>query len=263
MTDNFKCTILTETLKQVLNSVLAITDEGRIVIDESGFRIGAADPANIGMVNVSIGKELFVQFDYHSNLNPALESKSGTIEIGADFARLYHMVQVMNDPMTELMFDNAKIYLKAGGYDYTLSQLDTSTLKPDPKVPSLEFPVNLIRPGSELQGALRAASKLQTDGIEIGIKDNEFFMFIDNGIGDKLRLTLDADKIQGLGQGTEDCSSKYNLQYLARMVKGIGHVPEVTLRLRSDYPLAAEFGLGPEDSFVKYMIAPRIAEDKK
>lgn len=261
--DNFPYSILTETLKQVLSSVLPVTEEGRIVIDETGFRIGAADQANIGMVNISVGKGLFVQFDYHSDLNSETESKVETIEIGADFARLYQMVQVMNDPMTKLMFDNAKIYLKAGGYDYTLSQLDTSTLRPDPKVPSLEFPVNLIIPASELQDAFKAASKLQTDAIEIGIKDNVFFMFVDNGIGDKLRLTLDADKIQGLDLGSEDCSSKYNLQYLARMVKGLGHAPEVTLRLRSDYPLVAEISLGPEDSFVKYMIAPRIKEAEK
>jgi proliferating cell nuclear antigen len=256
---NFSCTILTDTFKQALSSVLPVTEEGRIVVDETGIRISAADQANIGMVNIYIGKTLFTQYVYP----PELGSKSESISIGADFVKLYQMVQVINDPLIELKFDNAKIYMKAGGYDYTLAQLDTSTLKPDPKVPSLEFPVNLTIPTSELQDAFKAASKLQTDSVTLGVHDKAFHMLVDNEIGDTLEFSLGADVAIGLEDATKDTSSKYNLQYLARMMKGIGHAQAVMLRLRSDYPLMVEVSLGPKDSFVNYMIAPRIMEAKK
>ena len=252
MVNSFSGALLTETLKQVLNSVLPITEEGRIVVDETGFKISAADPANIGMVNISVRKELFMKYDYLS--------ESEATEIGVDFAKLYQIMQLINEPAIDLAFDMAKVYLKAGGYDYTLAQLDTGTLKPDPKVPSLEFPVNLVIPASELQQALKAASKLQIDNVALSVTDKVFYMLVDNEIGDKLEFSLGADVAIGLEGVTEDTNAKYNLQYLARMAKGIGHVLDVTLRLRSDYPLAVEFSLGPKESFVKYLIAPRIAD---
>lgn len=254
MTDGFSCLILTETLKQVLNSVLAITEEGRLVVDETGFKVNAADLANIGMVSISVGKKLFLE--YGNRTEPSLEAT----EVGVDFEKLYQIVQLINEPSIGIGFDSAKVSLKAGGYDYSLAQLEASTLKSDPKVPTLEFPINVTIPTSELQRAFKAASKLRTDNIVLGVQDKVLYMHADNGIGDKLELSLKGDNIQGLEEAVENCSSRYNLQYLARMVKGVGHVSDVMLRLCTDYPLAVEFSLGPEGSFVKYLIAPRIEE---
>lgn len=252
MANNFTGTVLTETLKRVLNSVLPVTDEGRVVVGETGLRITASDQANIGMVYLSLGRELFIQYDYPEGSEP--------FEVGMDFTKLHQIVQLVNEGSVDIGFDDAKVYLETGSYEYTLSQLEVSTLKADPKVPELEFLANPLIAASELQRAFRAASKLQTDNVTLSVMDKVFCMRVDNGIGDKLEFSLGADTIEGLDKVTEDCSSKYNLLYLARMVKGISDASGVTLRLRSDYPLSIEFSLGSKESAVQYLIAPRITD---
>jgi proliferating cell nuclear antigen len=55
----FKAIVDAETLRTALDSVSVLVDECKIHLEEDGFSIRAVDPANVGMVDLTLDREAF------------------------------------------------------------------------------------------------------------------------------------------------------------------------------------------------------------
>ena len=60
----------------------------------------------------------------------------------------------------ELEEGNHKLLIDVGGLSYTLSLLDPSTIRAEPRIPQLELPAKVVMNGADLRRAVKAAEKI-------------------------------------------------------------------------------------------------------
>ncbi|PSQ23892.1 DNA polymerase sliding clamp, partial [Halobacteriales archaeon QS_9_67_17] len=59
----FKAIVSAETLGDALDSVSVLVDECKIRLEEEGLSIRAVDPANVGMVDLSLSAAAFESYE--------------------------------------------------------------------------------------------------------------------------------------------------------------------------------------------------------
>ena len=141
-----------------------------------------------------------------------------------------------------------------GSLAYTVNLLEPSSLRKEPKVPELEFPVQVVMDIEDFRRTIRAAEKVG-EHILLGVEGDEFYMEVE-GEMDKLRLGLKKEQLIHLTPGT--LHSLFTLDYIAAMSKGMSHAETVTLNLGKDYPLQIEFEVAGGKGKVSYLLAPRV-----
>jgi len=202
----FEAKIDASTLRACVETITAIVDEGKLRITEEGLKLRAVDPANVAMISFVLQRDAFDDFRF------SIESEGDTeIEIGMDFMKLIGILGIGGREDVELKLDeNAqKLYTRMGSLDYTLSLLDPSSLRKEPKVPELEFPAKVIIETEEFRRTIRAAEKIG-ENIVLGVDGEEFYMEAE-GEMDKLRLGLGKEQLIDLTP--ETVSSLYSLEF--------------------------------------------------
>ncbi|KAF5434737.1 MAG: DNA polymerase sliding clamp [Methanophagales archaeon] len=250
----FEAKIDASMLRACVETITAIVDEGKLRITAEGLKLRAVDPANVAMISFVLQRDAFDDFQF------SVESEGDTeIEIGMDFMKLIGILGIGGREDVELKLDeNAqKLYTRMGSLDYTLSLLDPSSLRKEPKVPELEFPAKVIIETEEFRRTIRAAEKIG-ENIVLGVDGEEFYMEAE-GEMDKLRLGLGKEQLIDLTP--ETVSSLYSLEYISSMSKGISHAENITLNLGKNYPLQMDFALAEGKVKVSYLLAPRIESE--
>ena len=250
----FEAKIDASTLRACVETITAIVDEGKLRITEEGFKLRAVDPANVAMISFVLQRDAFDDFRF------SVESEGDTeLEIGMDFMKLIGILGIGGREDVELKLDeNAqKLYTRMGSLDYTLSLLDPSSLRKEPKVPELEFPAKVIIETEEFRRTIRAAEKIG-ENIVLGVDGEEFYMEAE-GEMDKLRLGLSKEQLIDLTP--ETVSSLYSLEYISSMSKGMSHAENITLNMGKNYPLQVDFALAEGKVKVSYLLAPRIESE--
>ncbi|MFV9676777.1 MAG: DNA polymerase sliding clamp [Methanosarcinales archaeon] len=250
----FEAKIDASTLRACVETITAIVDEGKLRITEEGFKLRAVDPANVAMISFVLQRDAFDDFRF------SVESEGDTeIEIGMDFMKLIGILGIGGREDVELKLDEhaQKLYTRMGSLDYTLSLLDPSSLRKEPKVPELEFPAKVIIETEEFRRTIRAAEKIG-ENIVLGVDGEEFYMEAE-GEMDKLRLGLSKEQLIDLTP--ETVSSLYSLEYISSMSKGMSHAENITLNLGKNYPLQVDFALAEGKVKVSYLLAPRIESE--
>jgi proliferating cell nuclear antigen len=243
----FKAVINAETLRDAIEAVSSLVDEVKFSISEKGVELKAVDPANVAMVSLKIGSEAFEFF------------KTTPGEIGVDLVRFTDVLSMADkgeNVQLELDEENRKLKIGVGSLSYTLSLIDPSAIRKEPKIPELDLPAHVTLHGSELRRAVKAAEKV-SDHVVLGVSDDVFFMEAKGDI-DSLRLNIPSTELLGLKPG--EARSLFSLDYLEDMSKSIGKAQEVTLELGMDYPLRVGFKIGQAIE-VNYLLAPRIEQE--
>jgi proliferating cell nuclear antigen len=259
----FEAKIDSSVLKECIESITAIVDEGRLKITENGLKLSAVDPANVAMVSFELQRDAFDVFQFgakktESSAEAETELKN-EIAIGIDFVKLFGILGIGGREEIALELDEhaQKLFTKMGSLAYTISLLDPSSLRKEPKVPELEFPVQVIIETEEFRRTIRAAEKIG-DHIMLGV-DGELFYMEAEGEMDKLRLGLRKEQLIHLTPGT--LHSLYSLDYISAMSKGMSHAENITLNLGKDYPLQIDFEVADGKGSVSYLLAPRIESE--
>ncbi len=259
----FKAKIDSTVLRESIESLTAIVDEGKFRLTESGLKLRAVDPANVAMVSFELQRDAFDLFQFavkESGSEAETEPKSkDEIEIGMDFVKFLAILGIGGRDEIELELDEngQKLFTRMGSLAYTISLLDPSSLRKEPKVPELEFPVQVIIETEVFRRTIRAAERIG-DHIVLGV-DGEVFYMETEGEMDKLRLGLRKDQLILLTPGT--VHSLYSLDFIAAMSKGMSHVENITLNLGKDYPLRLDFEVAEGKGKVSYLLAPRIENE--
>jgi proliferating cell nuclear antigen len=212
------------------------------------------------MVSFELQRDAFddFQFETGSSSEAASESTAAT-EVGIDFNKLLGILGIGGREEVNLKLDEQvqKLFTRMGSLAYTISLLDPASLRKEPKVPELEFPVQVVIETEEFRRTIRASEKIG-DHIVLGVDGEEFYMEVE-GEMDKLRLELRKEQLIHLTPGT--LHSLYSLDYVSAMSKGMSHADNITLNLGKDYPLQVDFEVADGKGKVSYLLAPRIESE--
>lgn len=244
----FKAAINAELLKDAIASLAVIVDEVRFRIKPEGITVKAVDPANVAMVIFELGSSAFDEYS------------ADECEIGIDLNKITDLLGITDKGDTvrmELEEGNHKLLIDVGGLSYTLSLLDPSTIRAEPRVPQLELPAKVVMNGTDLRRAVKAAEKI-SDHMLMGVSGDTFFMEA-KGDTDQVRLEMGRDQLIDLKTG--EASSLFSLDYLTDIVKPTNKVNEVSLALGRDFPVIIDFEIANGTGRISYLLAPRIESD--
>ncbi len=244
----FKAVIGAEKLKDSIESISTLVDEAKFKITPEGISVRAVDPANVAMVSFDLAKDAFDSF----------EATDG--ELGIDLTKLNGVMETADKSENiELELDETahKLVVRMRGLAYTMSLLDPSSIRKEPKVPTLDLPARIVIRGEDIKRAIKAAEKV-SDYMSMGVKGEVFFMEAE---GDTDRVRVELAKDQLIDMQAAEAKSLFSLDYLSDMSKILGKANEVTIDLGKDYPLKLKVKIAEGHGEVSYMLAPRVESE--
>jgi len=246
----FKAIVSADTLKDALDSVSVLVDECKIRLNEEEFAIRAVDPANVGMVDLSLAAAAFESY----------EADGGVI--GVNLGRLEDIAGMANSGdliHLELDEETRKLHIQIDGLSYTLALIDPDSIRQEPDIPDLDLPAEIVLEGSQLGRGITAADMV-SDHIALRVDPDEEAFYIEaEGDTDDVDLKLDSDDLIDLTAGAAD--SLFSLDYLKDMNKAIPKSTEVTAELGEEFPVKLHYEFGEGLGQVTYMLAPRIQSE--
>ncbi len=246
----FKAIVSASTLKDALDSVSVLVDECKIRLNEEEFAIRAVDPANVGMVDLSLDAAAFESY----------EADGGVI--GVNLGRLEDIAGMANSGdliHLELNEETRKLHIQIDGLSYTLALIDPDSIRQEPDIPDLDLPASVVLEGNQLDRGIKAADMV-SDHIALRVDEGEEAFYIEaEGDTDDVDLKLDREDLIDLSAGAAD--SLFSLDYLKDMNKAIPKDTEVTIELGEEFPVKLHYEFGEGLGHVTYMLAPRIQSD--
>ena len=244
----FKAVIGAEKLKDSIESVSTLVDEARFRLTPQGLSVKAVDPSNVAMVSFDLSKDAFDSF----------EATEG--ELGIDLTKLNGVMEMADkSDVIELELDEAahKLIVRMRGLAYTMSLLDPSSIRKEPKVPTLDLPAHIVIRGEDIKRAVKAAEKV-SDYMSMGVRGDIFFM---EAQGDTDSVLVELKKDQLIGLEASDAKSLFSLDYLSDLSKILAKSNEVTIDLGKDFPLKIRVKIAQGHGDVSYMLAPRVESE--
>ena len=245
----FKAAINAEVFKDAIEAVSTLVDEAKFRLNKDGMTARAVDPANVAMVAFDLNAKAFDLFE-------ATES-----EIGIDLVRFMDILGMASkDDRLELNLneETRKLEIRTGGLAYTLSLLDPSSIRKEPKMPNLELPAKIVLNGTELRRAVKAAEKV-SDHMALGVQDKTFYVEAEGDL-DKVRLDIPESSLISI-QASSNVRSLFSLDYLNDLAKSLGKAEKVNIDLGTDYPVKFTFNIAGGNGTVTYLLAPRIESE--
>ena len=246
----FKAIVSAETLSSALDSVSVLVEECKIHLEEEGLRIRAVDPANVGMVDLSLEAAAFEAYDADGGLLGVDLSRLEDIASMAESGQLIHL---------ELDEETRKLHIQIEGLEYTLALIDPDSIRQEPDIPDLDLPARVTLEGRDINRAVKAADMV-SDHIALGVDETDEYFYVDaEGDTDDVHLELTGDDLINLQTGP--AHSLFSLDYLKDMDKAIPGDAEVSLELGEEFPIKIYYGFAEGQGQVTYMLAPRIQSD--
>jgi proliferating cell nuclear antigen len=246
----FKAIVSAATLRDALDSVSVLVEECKIRLNEDGLAIQAVDPANVGMVDLSLDAEAFESY----------EADGGVI--GVNLSRLEDIAGMGNAGdlvHLELDEETRKLHIRIDGLSYTLALIDPDSIRQEPDIPDLDLPAEIVLEGTHLDRGIKAADMV-SDHIALRVDEEEDTFHIQaEGDTDDVDLKLTREDLIDLEAGPAE--SLFSLDYLKDMNKAIPSDAEVTMELGEEFPVKLHFEFAEGLGQVTYMLAPRIQSD--
>ncbi len=246
----FKAIVSAETLESALDSVSVLVEECKVRLEDEGLAIRAVDPANVGMVDLTLSADAFESY----------ETDGGVL--GVNLARLEEFVGMADsDQLVELELDEEtrKLHVQIGGLEGTMALIDPDSIRQEPDLPELDLPAEVVLEGRDIDRAVTAADMV-SDHIALGVDGAEELFYVDaEGDTDDVHLELGREDLIDLTAG--DARSLFSLDYLKDMNKAIPKDAEVRMELGEEFPVKMHFDIAEGQGKVTYMLAPRIQSD--
>jgi proliferating cell nuclear antigen len=246
----FKAIVSASTLQDALDSVSVLVDECKIRLNEEALSIRAVDPANVGMVDLTLEAAAFESY----------EADGGVI--GVNLARLEDIAgMAASGDLIHLELDEEtrKLHIETDGLSYTLALIDPDSIRQEPDIPELDLPAEIVVEGAQMDRGVKAADMV-SDHIRLRVDETaETFLIEAEGDTDDVDLELARDDLIALAAGAAD--SLFSLDYLKDMNKAIPGDAEVTVELGEEFPVKLHYSFGEGLGQVTYMLAPRIQSD--
>jgi len=246
----FKAIVSASTLRDSLDAVSVLVEECKIRLNEEELSIRAVDPANVGMVDLTLEAAAFESY----------EADGGVI--GVNLTRLEEVAGMANaDDLIHLELDEEtrKLHIECEGLSYTLALIDPDSIRKEPDIPDLDLPAEITLEGAQLDRGITAADMV-SDHIRLRVdEDDETFHIEAEGDTDDVDLQLEAEELINLTAGPAD--SLFSLDYLKDMNKAIASDAEVRVELGEEFPVKLHYEFAEGLGTVTFMLAPRIQSE--
>jgi proliferating cell nuclear antigen len=246
----FKAIVNASTLRDSLDAVSVLVDECKIRLNEEELSIRAVDPANVGMVDLSLEAAAFESY----------EADGGVIGVNLD--RLEDIAGMANaDDLVHLELDEEtrKLHIEVEGLSYTLALIDPDSIRQEPDIPDLDLPAEITLEGAQLNRGITAADMV-SDHIRLRVDETaETFHIEAEGDTDDVDLELMSEDLINLTAGPAD--SLFSLDYLKDMNKAIASDAEVRVELGEEFPVKLHYEFAEGLGNVTFMLAPRIQSE--
>ena len=234
-----------EIFKELVDVVLTVVEEVKIVFTPEGVRIRTVDPAHIAMIDLSLGKDAFDVYEVEE------------IEIGINiskFAKVIGLAEAGTDITLRVLEDTNEVVITFGHIERKMVLIDTSNLT-EPKMPDLKLPATVTVQAHEVRQAIKISMDI-TDYISISV-DAEKFILQNSGDTGSAKLELPKDKLEEL-ECEDPIQSMFALDYFSKMIRSIKKSELVKMHLGNAYPIKVEFTIADQNGMVIYLLAPRI-----
>ena len=127
-----KATIDADIFREAIDAISALIPECRLHTDEEGISTRAVDTANVAMIGLTLKKEAFDSY------------KATKSQLGIDISKMKNIFGMAGkgDLISIEMADNAqKMSVSVHGYHYSITLLDTNTIRKDPNPPTINLPI--------------------------------------------------------------------------------------------------------------------------
>jgi proliferating cell nuclear antigen len=246
----FDAIVDADTLLTTLDSVSVLVDECKLHLEDDGIDIKAVDPANVGMVDLSLSADAFESYEADGGVIGVNLSRLEDVAGMADAGQLVHL---------ELDKETRKLHIAIDGLEYTLALIDPDSIRQEPELPDLDLPAEIVIEGRDINQAVTAADMV-SDHIALGVDDDEDMFYVDaEGDTDDVHLERTRDDLIDLQAGP--AHSLFSLDYCKDMNKAIPKDAEVTTELGEEFPFKMHFDIADGEGSVTYLLAPRIQSE--
>ena len=238
-----------DVLKKSIKALSALVDEGEFIFDEEGMKLRATDPSKIAMVDFSLPKHAFREYDV-----------PGPVKVGlnlSDLQGVFKKAQASESVEMSLSEDGSRFIVELVGRArrrFVLSVLDLGGM--ELPLPKISFTATAKVLADVFSSALDDASSFSTH-VTIEVSPEDFVMRASGSKGEYvLELKKDVhDALLDLDV-TERAKASYPLDYLEDMVSQVNKSAAITVSLSTDAPLKLAYAIG--DANFVYFLAPRI-----
>jgi|Deesub1362A_J573_1020465.scaffolds.fasta_scaffold00294_39 proliferating cell nuclear antigen len=207
----------TKLLRRITKACAVLLNETRIALNDEGIAIRAVDPGNVCLVDISLKKEEFEAYEVKNSV------------IGVDVQRLHSFSKTIRDKLAIIEGDERTLKLKASKISYSLSLIDPSVIKKEPKLPVLDLPAVTEVTGNEFRNAITMADKI-TDSI--AFEANDSFHMVAEGNTDNVMVDLSENY-----EGDAEERTVIGVELLKEVAKAIEKDDIVKLEVGTNKPL--------------------------
>jgi len=234
-------------LRDAIEAVVNLVEEGVFEINEDGLSLKAMDPSQISMVSFSMPKTMFSEYVVGDHKR-----------IGVDIGKLAKVLARGNSgESVELEVDDGKLSITFKGKkrkrEFKLPLLDLGEgLEREPKI---EYKNKAVIRAEALRDILKDAKLISTH-ISFVLEGKTLKVEI-KGDGGEIREEFEKDG-EELKEFTVEGEARatYPLSYMEDIIKGSKADTDITLCIESDRPLKVEYSIVGANA--KYFLAPRI-----
>lgn len=246
-TQGFSAIVAADVLDDALDAVACLVAECKIRLEDGGLSISAVDPANVGMVDLTLDASAFESY----------QTAGGVIGVNLEqFQDVLGMADAGDLVHLDLDEETRKLQIRIGGLDYALALIDPEAIRQEPDIPELDLPAAVRLPAGELELGITAAD-LCSDHISFGA-DAEAFRMTAEGDTDDACVTVDAADCQR-HETSESVESLFSLDYLKDMSGPLAG--DVTVRIGNEFPVKLHWELEDGAGEVTFALAPRIERE--
>lgn len=234
-----------EILKTISRAITALVSECRMHFLSKGIHSRAVDPSNVAMVIVDVPKESLESYRLE-------EEKT----IGLDMNRIFEISKSISaKDLVELsLINETNLRIKSGSLEYTLSLIDPSAIRKEPKIPELNLPAKIALNAGEFKKVTSAMEKISE---HIILKsDKNSFTIEAKGDVEKMTFTMTAGELLEFNGG--EARSMFSLDYLKEFCKVASAGDLLTIYLGTNYPGRFSFELVDGKVRVEFILAPRV-----
>ncbi len=242
-----KVEVKAEVVRQLAEAVSILSDDVKLNFQENDLECIVVDPSHVAMVHINIDKDAFETYE------------SSGMEIGVDMKKIRDFIGLIRSTDMvdmEIEEDSNKMVMKVGDVTSSMALVDHASM-PESKVPSLSHPAKVSIKTSELTLGIKVAEKI-TENITLVLQPDKFSLHAKGDL-DAADLDIPKDRLVKV-ECKEEVKSKYNLDFLQRMIRVASNSEVVDMNLSNNYPLKLDFDIAGGKGHVSYLLAPRMDE---
>ncbi len=236
--------------KDSLQAISNLITEGQFKIDEEGMKLKAADPAMVSLVDFTLLKNSFENYDVDSET-----------EIGLNLEKMYSIIRrVKNDDkiVFELKDESSFVIKITNGSTRTFSLPVLNIDEETPQTNQLDFDVEAEFNSSTLSRGIGDVSIIgesvtfEADGEAVVLKSKG------DNTNAEYRIEKGSDGLLELNSEGK-AKSMFSMDYLKKMIKAEKISETVKVSLGNDFPMRLDFEV-PDKLKLGFILAPRIEE---